>query len=304
MEGPSGFKENGVEQEPVVDSKVILEFFRHGNKEKMAGPDEQIILSEKGREQAQVKGQVLSPRSEVSLGFGSPRIRTQETAYRIMLANEDIVPDMSLEEIKKRISDEMGMVHMKKMIEDDRLNFALSGQVDVEGVQAYNEGRYLDWMLKESDTSARKYKDMTSTVYTRQVAGIAELCKRYLSVGAAFNRLVAKTNKYEEQNNQLERYMGTHGGVVDSFVSKILEVTKGTEERDKFLDAVGPGGFAETQGIRVEINNHGNEQSLTFHYPAKEGEIVSDKSVMFGQQVLDSLIAERQAFDAEIAKED
>ncbi len=287
---------------PVVDTKVVLEFFRHGNKEKMAGPDEHVILSEKGRVQAMEKGKEISPQPEVSLAFGSPRIRTQDTAYRIMLSGEDITPDMSLEDIKSRVSDELGGDHVKKMIQDDRLNFALVGETDKEGVKAYGEGRYLDWMIKDSDAVAKKYQDLTSAVFTRQAAGIAELCKRYIVAGGNFNRLVATTNKYEQFGNQLERYLGTHQGVVESFVAKVVTETQGLEERDRFLAAAGVVGFAETQGIKVEINNHGQEQTITFTYPVKEGEVASNHTVTFGVDVLDKIIADREAFDADIKK--
>lgn len=287
------------EQFPIVDTKVVLEFFRHGNKARVDVPDHEIPLSEKGRAQAGTKGKDLHPQAGVALGWGSPRLRTQETAYRVMLADNDMTSAMSLEEMKAKVKEEMGGVG-KKMIEDERLNFTVDGVVGQAAEKAYAEGRYLEWLLKESDTLALETKDTGSSVAIRLASNIAEICKRYVDVGKNFNRLVAGINKYEDQGNQLERYLGTHQGVMESFVAKVLGKTKGAEERDRFFAAVGAAGFSETQGVRVVVNNHGSEQYIVFEYPVKEGEELKKETVQFGQEVLDSIIDERKAFEAAI----
>jgi len=287
---------NNQEKQQLVDTKVVLEFFRHGNKARVDVPDHEIPLSEKGRAQADAKGQELHPQVDVALGWGSPRLRSQETAYRVMLADNDISADMSLEDMRAKVKEEMGGVG-KKMIEDERLNFTVDGVVGKAAEKAYGEGRYLEWLLKESNALAQETKDTGSSVAIRLASNISEICKRYLDAGKNFNRLVAGTNKYESQGNQLERYLGTHQGVMESFVAKVLEKTKGTEERDRFFAAVGAAGFAETQGVKVEIKNHGGEQHLVFEYPVKEGEETKKETVQFDQGVLDDIINERKAFE-------
>ena len=75
------------EAEKQVESRVILEFMRHGEKEAAAEKTNQdLLLTEEGRKQATKKGKILNPQSEVAIGLGSPRKRTKETSARAISA--------------------------------------------------------------------------------------------------------------------------------------------------------------------------------------------------------------------------
>lgn len=305
-----------VENEPVVTSRVLLDFMRHGKREKDPDPaldgGPSARLTAEGRAQVDAKGRELGAQTEVALGWGSPRIRTQETGYRAMLAGKGIEPDDTLEKIEERVAqgkeetfEEEGVRGLgtfgKKMIASPLLDFHDKGPIAEEGVAAYRAGNYMGWVIQESDASARAKKDQGSSTYTRIAGNVAEIILRYTKVGTNFNRIASHKDIYKEFGNQLERYLGTHMGISESFVAKVLEETRGMGIRDAFLQSVG-GGFSETEGVRIEIVNKGTEQTIIMRYAVKDptGGSNREEQVEIGKDILEKIIAERDLFDKEI----
>ncbi len=231
----------------------------------------------------------------MSLGWGSPRERTQETAYRVMLAEKGLSPDASLEEIEAVIAQELKVG--KKMMADERLDFNMKGPVGKESYDAFMAGRGLSYTIFDSDRRAIETGDKESSTYTRFAANIAELIMRYLKVNENFNRLAAQTDKYEKFGNRLERYLGTHQTIVESFLAKILEKIEGPEKKAEFVKSVGEG-FGETKGIRVEITKKGEEESISVIY-----EINGQKETLeIGEDLLKEIIEERKKFEEAVGK--
>ncbi len=284
------------EGERQVETKIILEFMRHGKKEAdKSKRNEDLMLTEEGRMQAVEKGKKLKPQPEVSLAWGSPRKRSQETAAHIMLVNETIDPNASLEEMEEAIAREVKIG--EKIIEDERLNFNIEGPAGKEAQAAFERGEYVPFLVKESDKRAIELGDKVSSTYTTQAGNIAEILERYTKIGNNFNRIASKTDKYEKFGNQLERYLGTHQGVAECFVAKVLEKTQGIEKRDEFVKLVG-GGFGGSEGIHVEIINSGNEQKIKIDY-----EINGNKeSIEVDKNLLNDIMGERKEFEEKVNK--
>jgi len=73
--------------EGVASSVVVLQFFRHAEKEEdKTKPDAKIELTKKGRGQATGSDISQTVGGDISqvVGFGSPRIRAQHTAGLVM----------------------------------------------------------------------------------------------------------------------------------------------------------------------------------------------------------------------------
>jgi len=277
------------ENERRIKTKIILEFMRHGEKENdKTKSDEEVRLTEKGRIMAKEKGEELDSQKEVSLAWGSPKKRTQETALRAMLP--DIDPNASLEEIEEIIKEEQKFG--RKLIVDERLNFDLSGPEGKEMLAAFKEGKYLQYLINESDKRAIELGDDTSSSYLRYAGNLSEIVNRYAKIGNNFNRIASKDGKYEEYGNQLERYLATHQGVAEGFVAKVLEETQGPEKRDEFISSVGSG-FKETEGIHLEIQNNGNHQEITIAY-----QLNGDKeTITVDTDLIEKIIKEREEFE-------
>lgn len=295
-------QEKRPEMEGPVESKVVLDFMRHGKREKHpnkfldGGPE--LPLTPEGRKQGDERGEELDPQTEVSLGWGSPKFRSGETAYRAMLANEDIDPDDTYEDIEAKVDEELKGVG-KKMIVDSRLDFHDGGPIATGAKEAYHEGRYMSWVINDSDKDAIEMNDTESTTLTRMAGNVAEIVQRYTKVGNNFNRLASKTDKYEESGNQLERYLGTHQGISESFAAKVLEKIKGDDAKNEFVTSVG-GGFDETEGVHIEIANKGTEQKIVMTYLLKDESGDREESVEFGAEVLQEIIDDREAFEKQV----
>jgi N-formylglutamate amidohydrolase len=282
------------EQEKQIETKIILEFMRHGKKEDdKTKTDEEIRLTEQGRVMAKEKGESLNPQAGVALAWGSPKKRTQETALHAMLP--DISINQTLEEIEEFISKEQK--YGKKLVVDERLSFEIDGPEGKEMIEAFKAGRYLQYLVNESDRRAIDLKDEISSTYSRFAGNIAEIIHRYSVIGNNFNNIASKKDDYEKFGNQLERYLGSHQGVVEGFVAKVLEETEGNEKRDEFINSLGSG-FTETEGIRVEVVNTGKDQKIIINYKINE----QNKSLEISKELLEKIIKDRHEFEKKIVK--
>ncbi len=300
--------EQKLEPKEQPTSRIILEFFRHGKREKTKyergeAPEEDIEeeialpLTKEGRQQMTKRGKEMHSQPEVALSVGSPRKRTQETAARVMLAEkEKITPEMSLEEIEEIINSEQK--YGKKIISDPRLDFNVSGPAGEKLHQAYLEGKTMQHLIYESDKDAIELKDSESTTYSRAAGDLSELITKYLKIAPNFDKIVKKNpEKYAPYNNQMERYLGTHLSNPGAFLAKVLEKTKGEKERDEFVKAIG-GGFKQGEGFRVEINNTPEGMKLEIKY-----EIDNKKeNIEVPPEILDEIIKERDELDEKIEK--
>jgi hypothetical protein len=280
------------EKEKEIQTKVVLEFMRHGKKDKDDScPDEEIRLSEEGRQMSKERGESIKPQKEVSLARGSQFMRAQETILHVMLPEIDV--NATKEEIEKIISDELKVG--KKLIIDSRLGYNLTGPSGEETNNAFLEKRYISYVINESDDRAIEMNDKISTSYTRYVGSVAEIIYQYLKAGQNFNRIASKTDKYEKYGNQMERYLGTHSGISEFFIAKIIEKTKGIEKRDEFVKEIGSG-FKETEGMTVEIVNQGKNQEMTvkYHVNGKKEELKINEDLLL------AMIEERKEFEQKI----
>lgn len=281
----------------VVDTKLILEFMRHGKKENAPEKhDDEVRLLPQGKAQATSKGKELGVNIKAAVGRRSPKKRTGETVLHAMLANETGVdPDANLEDLEMVTGAALNSgknINLKKLSVDKRLGFELGGVIGQEMLAAYKAGKLLPYVVEHSDERVLAEGEGGTTTYSMFAANVADIIRGYLSAANNFNRLALKNKADENFGRQIERYLGTHQGVVENFVAKVLEKKYGVAKRDEFVKSVG-GGFKETEGIHVEVNNHGEEQSvaMTFNMNGQK-EIVS-----LTKELLDIIIAEGDNFE-------
>lgn len=286
--------EKKIESQEQPTSKVVLEFFRHGEKD--GDNSLETRLTALGRSQAIEKGKKIKPQPEVALAIGSPRKRTQETAVRVILAEkEEIIPEMSLEEIEKFISSEQK--YGKKIVSDPRLDFIFTGQLGVKAIKIFREDKKLmHYLANESDQDALKFKDFESTTYSRGAGNVAELIWKYIKIAPMFDKIVQKNpEKYARHKNQMERYIGSHLSALEPFLIKIVEKNQGIESRNKFVELLEPG-LADTEGFRVEISNAPSGIGLKIKY--KFGD--QEESVEISPEIIEEIIKEKNELNRKI----
>lgn len=237
--------------------RVVLRFFRHGEQFKDPNKaDPEYELSEKGRAQAMEKGSKVGDERNIrqSVAFGSPRKRSQQTAAFAMAGGivDTVTGNESPDELKEKLDKEIK--YGSKVMADPRLNFFMDkatpfGNVAFEAFATKKQ--YLKFLAEESDSLAEKVGDKEGSTYSRQAGGVAEIIKKYVAVSGNWSKLV-EDGKYTDP--KLERFLGSHGGVTESFLLKVIEKMKGTAERDKLIGLI-PNGFDFTEGFEVACEN-------------------------------------------------
>ncbi len=280
-------------REPQPTSKIELNFFRHSIKEKdPSKKDEEVSLTPEGRMLAKSKASSETNIAQ-AVAFGSPRERTQETAGFIMAGSRDeITGDESLEELRQKL--DAGLGKGSKLGVSTLLDFTLDESSNFGKVlfQSFLEGRYLAFTVQESDQRAKELHDEANDTYSRMASRVASLVKKYVGIAPRFNTLVSSSERVT--SDTLHRFFGTHQGVAESFLAKVIEKMEGVDERDRFVAALGNQGFDFTEGFRLDVQtfaNGTNKLHLSFKKERESGEsFIFDEDVPMG--VIDEICAE------------
>lgn len=239
-----------VEQnEKMRESKIVLHFMRHGKPESLqeGGTDESRHLSEEGVQQARGKANE-DQKLDQSIAYGSPRLRSQETAMYTM-AGGSLEKDIASSEVKDVLNEDLKVGSKVGVIEG--LNFNGGGaEFSKEADKAYAEGQYLDFIINKSDDLAERLGDKKATSLSVQAGNIAEIVKKYIEASPRWNKLVNDPEKNYEEN--LDRFFGSHQGVIESFLYKIVSDNK--VKADLIANSLSPkGGFDFVEGITIDV---------------------------------------------------
>lgn len=253
-----------------ITSKIILHFLRHGAKVKGDIPDQETPLSEVGRIQSRQKAE-LDDISQ-SVAFGSPRIRTQETAGFVMGGKFDsITGTETLDELRDKLN--KGSRFGNKIRIDERLDIhePETDEYDDRFYGAADDDKFLKFLFEESDEVAKELGDTRADTYSRMASQIAGIIQKYLAIAPRWDRLAQDSGK--PYNDTLERFFSTHGGVGESFLGKAIELTRGAGIRNQFAQALNMMGFGSLEGFEVEIINSGSQnQEVHVLYHKEAGE--------------------------------
>ncbi|MBI5221645.1 MAG: hypothetical protein HY979_02475 [Candidatus Magasanikbacteria bacterium] len=287
-------------------SRVVLNFFRHGEKNSTPGTDE---LTKEGRKKAVAEFAKRFPadNNPHKMAFGSWIKRSEETAA-LALGNSNLDTELvdsyaSVQALTDAIDAEAigpdgtkGLQYGSKTGVRENLGFKLKkGPVMDAASLAIKNNNFLKWIVDESDSMISE-DDKESWGLSRQAANIANEIKIYIKIAKNFDRLVTKKSEEgKDFGDTLERLMGSHSGVLESFLVKLIQKTKGEQEKEKFVNIL-PEAFNFLEGFSVEIENlpGQTEPKIRIKYERK-GE-TEDKSFKFNEvvssKVLEKIIAE------------
>ncbi len=275
-------------------SEIVLHFMRHGEKGK-AQPgqsDYEVNLTPEGRKRAKLSALVTNLKQ--ALAIGSPRERAQETASLMMTGNEDnITGDESFDELKAKLNE--GLTKATKVFSDKRLDFALDDKKPFgsKAMKAYTDGKYLFFVVNESDKLAEELGEENDSTYGRMARAVAEIVEKYLKVADRWYELVNDEKKQYEAT--LERFLGSHGGVTESFLLKVVEKIKGKDERDRLLSVIG-NQFDFLEGFDVQIDKKGSGDTpairIKYKKSDKEGKEIFNFDEEVSAEVLKQIILE------------
>ena len=270
MENIKFTQENKESKEKVI-STVELNFFRHSIKEKQdiydQGDDNLVPLSKDGKKLAQEQGEADI---EQSVAFGSPRIRSQETAlYKMAGGMENVTGEENLDELIEKVDAEVTLG--SKLAIDKRLDFNLSKELENEYskkiYEEYSEGNYFNFLINESDSFAKEVGDTESLTFERGVEQIGLIIKKYLQVSDRWNEILEKDSEDKYKSDTMKRFMGSHQGVTECFLARVIQERLGQEKLNEFIHILDNKGFDFTEGYKVDIKKLSNgEKKIHISY--------------------------------------
>ncbi len=290
----SQFEGGAVESEKEIRPEIRLEIFRH-DRAAAAEPgmtDQQRRLTPEGKTKAVEAGKEKKPNPQMGLAYGSPRERAQETALRQLMADQAIAGDeATLDELKESLK--KAMPFGNKLVITDKLDYVAQNP-DPAFTEAFNKGyskgELLTFMLNESDDLVRKNKDANDYSYSRIAAHIAEIVKKYAGIMPTWERIYDK--KQYGDNNEMQRFIGTHQSIPETFLLKVIEKTQGRKAAEDFLNELpdkNGGGFSE--GLSATIRMENEKPEITIQY--------RDKEFVIDEGVLDEILADADSLDKE-----
>lgn len=275
-------------------SRILLHFLRHGEKESVPGKTNQKqMLTAAGRYQGLETG-LKGPEAKPSaMAFGSDIPRSQEMAGFDLAGaqrREDISGDESLEELMDKLN--QGRKVGTKLAADPRLGFYYEPELYSQVSNAGKSG--LKFVVESSDEIAEKTGDKESTTYSRTAANVSEILDKYLTIASRFDEIVSDEDKKEKYSDTLERFMGSHAGVIDVFLCKVVEKLKGVEERNKLVESLANSGFNFAEGFDIEIDVINGEPQMRIKYskPKDERGEAYDIDEVVPREMLEEMIKE------------
>jgi hypothetical protein len=247
MESPSfdNRVELGLESSENFSSKIEIHFFRHDEKGSSEGKtDQEVTLTEKGRINAAANSD--EENIDQSVSFGSPRLRSRETALLHMAGH--MFTEDELREGEYTLDKLIDKIGTGKIAKDERLDFSMGeNKVYLEHAsQAFKTGTFLKFLVERSDELVEEVGDKTAGSYSKVAAGIAQIVKKYLTIAPRFDELLKE--KPEQYKNVMKRFMGSHQTTTECFLAKVIEKTEGTEARDRFVAVLNNQGFDFSEG--------------------------------------------------------
>lgn len=293
--------EAAVETQSEFSSKIELRFFRHDAKEKAPEKnDYDILLTPGGRVHAKEQSHLDDINQAVA--FGSPRKRTQETAAMILGGKAGIVTgEEALPEAIEKLNKDLG--YGSKLNVDPRLNFELEGGTAYAEAanKAFGEGRFMEFLVNESDKLAQETGDTKSSTYSNMAANIASVIKKYEGVASRWDELANDESKGYDKT--LNRLFGTHQTIQESFLAKLITKMKGPDELAKFVKILKNQGVGFSEGCTVDIVTEEKGETPRVHVTYTKEGATPEESFVFDENIspelIDEIIAEGSLVEAE-----
>lgn len=267
---------NNKEKVTRATPKIRLELFRHDDRAENAHPglqnidqNQKIPLSIQGRIHSAQEGLSNNPQPETALAYGSPRERSLETALRQMLSEQPELEEKSFDEIKESVTN--GKI--KKYLTTPLLDYNFeSNEKYREAIDEhyFNKKDMVSFLYHDSDNLAKELGDDTLTTYSRQASNVAKLINKYVNILPHWKQLAGESDKYTNFQNELQRFMGSHGGILESFLMKVIDKKEGRDAVEKFINSLSDkNGFGYSEGYSVIIEDKDNKPAVNITYKDK-----------------------------------
>lgn len=264
-----GIVERSIEgvKEPYDYAKRILAV-RHADAERTQ-PNKDRKLSDVGIDQSEARSMsVPNPGSIVAVG--SPRPRTTETNKGIIRGANDTEDAPVSENVHYRTDwrldfyDDESVPVEKKLMEIYGANLA-----------GITEPAYLKWIVTESDAYAAEHGGSDRMTYSNTAARVASVFLDLIKAPVSDDERAAFKKGHEPV---VDMFACTHGGILETFMAKVIEKTEGVKRRDAFIASLNPDGFENVQGLEIDVQYHDGKPRMfvNFQSNTKRDELMPD----------------------------
>ena len=181
-----------------------------------------------------------------SMAFGSPRKRTQETSGLVMSGKlEEITGTETLEELKEKLDKDLPLKSGSKIMVDDRLNFEadLTSVYAKKALDSAKNGKYLKFLVEDSDRLAKEENDDKSSTYSKQAQAIASIVGKYYNIAPRFNELAQDKDKnYENTMKSISNNLEDFDNKEQDIKSLIDQVDQEASRHNLVLEEESVGG--------------------------------------------------------------
>lgn len=285
-------EKHSYEKKEDIDPQIRLEFVRH-DKHEGTKPDNESRLTREGRIHASETGKSKNAKIDKGFIISSPRKRVIETVAREFLANENLVSEEdSLEDILEKIKVDVG----KKYKMDERLNFITDRNPEYKKIFYHHlkdAKDSLNFIYNESDKLIYDLGDAEDMSLSRFAGNIAEIIKKYIKIYPQWEKIYNK-NSEPDKTNEIQRFLGSHSLIMDSFLLKVIEKAEGKEGVSNFLnswkDKNGIVGLGEGFSVVIKKNNEKTLLSVS----------CGEKNWEISEEMLESIIEDKKKLDESV----
>jgi hypothetical protein len=283
--------ETSMEGEKAPLAEITMDFARHSTKGKKESREP---LTKEGIEAAVKAGaertdaeavMAKAGRGEILEVFGSPKERTSQSSVFRMLGKqfeEAGFENIDPEDVVRWLGEGGGL----KKTETPLLDFQTGeGDYNKEMMENFKKGELFKWEVERSDKAAKDYKQDPDKVtpLSIQAGNVAAF------IWALGRQKSDKILENPDSKEKRDLVFGTsHGGVLESFLYKIINELEKEKAADDFVKSLGNQSFPENQGFKAKFLTSGPEDwAIVIDYKGKEYKPDSDLIVKIIQEGVD-----------------
>lgn len=250
-----------------IATTITLEFLRHGEavvfdinqiSPERSGNDVDIEreLTPTGVKQSADRGKKINAKPETSVSFGSGRKRANQSAAIALAIALGIEIDSSN---SGSVDDAVNLIkEQKKLGQESLLDFSLGPETS-QGLEymskvreSLKDNRFIDFLVFESKEESKRL-GIETTTYEIAAKNAARIVRKYFCILSRFQTLTEQDRF--QGIDEMTRILGTHQGLAESFILKLIEQKEGEAKTRELAEKLG-NGFGEAEGITIKITEN------------------------------------------------
>jgi hypothetical protein len=108
--------------------------------------------------------------------------------------------------------------------------------------------------------------------YTKTAARVASVFLDLVNAPVSDEERAAFKKGHEPM---VDMFACSHGGVLETFLAKVIEKTQGVERRNNFIASLNPDGFENVQGLEIDVQYYDGKPRIFVNFQSNTKEDVA-----------------------------